>query len=82
MVQDVVISSIILIAFFISKKIVRGVTQAENAAKEMADGNFDDANIYVAMYDADYKPVMVNGKVDNKMKGSEIVDYIRRNLGM
>ena len=48
----------------------------------VADGNFDDANIYVAMYDADYKPVMVNGKVDNKMKGSEIVDYIRRNLGM
>ena len=48
----------------------------------VADGNFDDANIYVAMFDADYKPVMVNGKIDNKMKGSEIVDYIERNLGM
>lgn len=48
----------------------------------VADGNFDDANIYVAMFDADYQPVMVNGKIDNKMKGSEIVDYIERNLGM
>lgn len=48
----------------------------------VADGNFDDANIYVAMFDANYKPVMVNGKIDNKMKGSEIVDYIERNLGM
>lgn len=48
----------------------------------VADGNFDDANIYVAMLDANYKPVMVNGKIDNKMKGSEIVDYIERNLGM
>ena len=48
----------------------------------VADGNFDAANIYVAMYDANYKPVMVNGKIDNKMKGSKIIDYIRRNLGM
>ena len=38
-----VISDIValVIAFNVSKKIVRGVTQAENAAKKMAEGDFD-----------------------------------------
>lgn len=48
----------------------------------VSDGNFDDAKIYVAMYDKNFKPIRVDGKVDNKMNGSEVVDYIKRNLGM
>ena len=48
----------------------------------IADGNFDEAKVYVAMYDKDYKPVKVNGRSDNKMSGSEVVDYIKSNIGM
>lgn len=46
----------------------------------VADGNFDKAKIYVAMYDKNYKPILVNGKEDNKISGSEVVDYIKRSL--
>lgn len=48
----------------------------------VADGNFDEAKVYVAMYDKNYKPIMVNDREDNKMSGAEVVDYIKRNLGM
>lgn len=48
----------------------------------VADGNFDAAKIYVAMYDKNYKPIMVNGKEDNKISGAEVVDFIKRNLGI
>ena len=46
----------------------------------VADGNFDKAKIYVAMYDKNYKPILVNGKEDNKISGSEVVDYIMNSL--
>lgn len=46
----------------------------------VADGNFDKAKIYVAMYDKNYKPILVNGKEDNKISGSEVVDYIKNSL--
>lgn len=45
------------------------------------NGNFDLAKIYVAIYDKDYKPIMVNGDVDTKMNGSEVVDFIKRYQG-
>lgn len=48
----------------------------------VADGDFDSAKIYVAMYDKNYKPIMVNGKEDNKISGAEVVDYIKSNVGM
>ena len=46
------------------------------------DGNFDEAKIYVAMYDENFNPIMVNDRRENKMNGSEVVDYIKHNLGM
>ncbi len=46
------------------------------------DGNFDEAKIYVAMYDENFNPIMVNGRRENKMNGSEVVDYIKHNLNM
>lgn len=47
----------------------------------VADGKFDEAKIYVAMYDGNYKPILVDGKMDKKMPGAEVVDHIKRMLG-
>lgn len=47
----------------------------------VADGKFDEANLYVAMYDDNYKPILVDGKMEKKMPGAEVVDHIKRMLG-
>ena len=47
----------------------------------VADGKFDEAKIYVAMYDDNYKPILVDGKMEKKMPGAEVVDHIKRMLG-
>lgn len=42
----------------------------------VAEGKFDDAEVYVSMYDANYKPMLPDGKMDKKMKGAEVIDFI------
>lgn len=48
----------------------------------VSKGKFDEAKIYVALYDKNYKPILVDGSMDKKMLGSEVVNHIKSTLGI